>query len=222
VWARSGTGGGQFYAYAGQVIDDLNVSHYGTVGGEIDLALHQPGAGIKEGWAVASTPLGSGNDTQQGTNYSAGYGLWAGGSCGNGALAGGSACAGFNTGISFGRSDSYWPISNAGTVIAATQGVGTIGNMKAAQGIDMHNVTFSTYALNFPGFQVTGDGSLFAGGASGLGVAKQSSGPGAGPGAAVVRIIALPGTTGGTCKLVAYAGTSTTGVLLADNIGSGC
>jgi len=42
------------------------------------------------------------------------------------------------------------------------------------------------------------------------------------PGASALSICATPGTSGGTCKLVALAGTSTTPVTIIDNVGSGC
>lgn len=42
------------------------------------------------------------------------------------------------------------------------------------------------------------------------------------PGAGFLKLESLAGTTGGTCKVVAYAGTSTTPIVLIDNVGSGC
>lgn len=52
--------------------------------------------------------------------------------------------------------------------------------------------------------------------------AAKISDPGTAPGAALVKIIAVAGTNAGSCKLVAYAGTSTTPVTIVDNVGSGC
>ena len=158
VWAKSGTNGGAYYGFAAQVTDDIG-GHYGAVGGEINVALHAAGTLIKEGWGVGSVPLTSGPDLYQGVNYSAGYGLWAGGSCGSGSLAGGSACAGYMTGISFGRSDGYWPIADNGTIIAATQGVGLQTKMKAAHGLYWPQVTFSEDSINVPGLRISPDGS---------------------------------------------------------------
>jgi hypothetical protein len=159
VWAKSGANGGAYYGFAAQVIDDIGAGHYGSVGGEINVALHAAGTLIKEGWGVGSVPLTSGPDLYQGVNYSAGYGLWAGGSCGNGKLAGGSACAGYTTGISFGRSDSYWPIADDGTIIAATQGVGVQTKMKAAHGLYWPQVTFGEDSINVPGFRISPTGN---------------------------------------------------------------
>jgi hypothetical protein len=48
--------------------------------------------------------------------------------------------------------------------------------------------------------------------------ANSASGPGAGH----LKLEVLAGTTGGTCKLIAFAGTSATPVTVLDNIGSGC
>lgn len=54
-----------------------------------------------------------------------------------------------------------------------------------------------------------------------FGLAKITD-PGTAPGAGITKIHAMAGTNAGTCKLVAYAGTSTTPVTIVDNIGSGC
>jgi len=45
---------------------------------------------------------------------------------------------------------------------------------------------------------------------------------GTAPGAGYCKIFAEAGTTGGTCRLSAYCGTSTTKATILDNIGSGC
>lgn len=45
--------------------------------------------------------------------------------------------------------------------------------------------------------------------------------PGTGPGAGWAKLYFVPGTNAGTAKLICYAGTSTTPVVIADNIGSG-
>ncbi len=48
------------------------------------------------------------------------------------------------------------------------------------------------------------------------------SASGSAPGAAVLKLAAVAGTNAGTCKIIAYAGTSTTPTTLVDNVGSGC
>lgn len=45
---------------------------------------------------------------------------------------------------------------------------------------------------------------------------------GTAPGAGTVKIAWVPGTNAGTCKLISYAGTSTTPVTVIDNVGAGC
>lgn len=45
---------------------------------------------------------------------------------------------------------------------------------------------------------------------------------GAAPGAGLARFEVVTGTTGGSCKLQVYAGTSATPVTIIDNVGSGC
>lgn len=42
------------------------------------------------------------------------------------------------------------------------------------------------------------------------------------PGAGQLKFEAVAGTNSGTCKIIAYAGTSTTPITVADNVGSGC
>lgn len=46
--------------------------------------------------------------------------------------------------------------------------------------------------------------------------------PGTAPGAGFGKMEWVAGTNAGTCKLIAYAGTSTTPVTIVDNVGSGC
>ena len=45
---------------------------------------------------------------------------------------------------------------------------------------------------------------------------------GTAPGASKLKLAVAAGTTAGTCKLVAYAGTSTTPTTIIDNVGAGC
>lgn len=57
--------------------------------------------------------------------------------------------------------------------------------------------------------------------ASEFGLNKISA-SGSAPGAGTVKLAAVAGTTGGTCKLIMYAGTSTTPTTIIDNVGAGC
>lgn len=45
---------------------------------------------------------------------------------------------------------------------------------------------------------------------------------GTAPGAGLMRLEVVTGTTAGTCKLQAFAGTSTTPTIIVDNVGGGC
>ena len=45
---------------------------------------------------------------------------------------------------------------------------------------------------------------------------------GTAPGAGYAKFEWVAGTNGGSCKMIAYAGTSTTPVTVIDNVGSGC
>lgn len=48
------------------------------------------------------------------------------------------------------------------------------------------------------------------------------SASGSAPGAGFGKLSWVAGTTGSSCKLIAYAGTSTTPVTIVDNVGTGC
>lgn len=48
------------------------------------------------------------------------------------------------------------------------------------------------------------------------------SATGTAPGAGFAKIEWVAGTNAGTCKLIAYAGTSTTPTTIVDNVGGGC
>jgi hypothetical protein len=63
---------------------------------------------------------------------------------------------------------------------------------------------------------------LFGPGGVTLDISKQASVPTAAPGVGHVQLFAVAGTNAGTCALKIIAGTSTTPVTIADNIGSGC
>lgn len=54
-----------------------------------------------------------------------------------------------------------------------------------------------------------------------LAFAKETA-SGTAPAAGFFKLEAVAGTVGGTCKLIAYAGTSTTAVTVVDNVGTGC
>jgi hypothetical protein len=45
---------------------------------------------------------------------------------------------------------------------------------------------------------------------------------GTAPGAGYAKAAVVAGTNAGSCKLMVYAGTSTTAATILDNIGSGC
>lgn len=49
----------------------------------------------------------------------------------------------------------------------------------------------------------------------------KSTDPGTAPGAGMAKLFFVAGTNAGTAKLIAYAGTSTTPTVIADNIGGG-
>ncbi len=54
-----------------------------------------------------------------------------------------------------------------------------------------------------------------------LALSKQAA-SGLAPGVGNLKIGVVAGTNTGTCKIIAYAGTSTTPVTIVDNVGGGC
>ena len=118
----------------------------------------------------------------------------------------------WGVGISFGRQGGYFPIAATGTLIKATANISG-DSLLAANGIDVSAVTFSGNTWN--------DGkSVFTG--SGQFQMSKITATGAAPGAGKMRFEVVAGTTGGTCKIIAYAGTSTTASTVVDNVGTGC
>ncbi len=167
VTALHGSNGGEFYGFAAQVDDEVG-GHYAITGGEIDIALHSNTTQRKEGWSIASVPLVTGPDSQHGTLYDAALGIWAGGTCLVGSGAGGSGCAGFNMGISFGRDDGFIGVAPTGTLIGISPNLGGIGNPTVFAGIDFSRAHFAVngdttrgMAFASPGFAIDGAGDIF-------------------------------------------------------------
>jgi hypothetical protein len=69
------------------------------------------------------------------------------------------------------------------------------------------------------GIEAGGIGAAILGGD--VAIAKGSN-PATGPGAGYLKLEVIEGTNPGTCKLIAFAGTSSTPTTIADNIGGGC
>lgn len=79
------------------------------------------------------------------------------------------------------------------------------------------------------GAQASGNANVIIGGAentrwitAGGEQRVKGTDPGSAPGAAFAKTYWVTGTNAGSCKLVGYAGTSTTPVTIVDNVGSGC
>jgi hypothetical protein len=113
---------------------------------------------------------------------------------------------GWGYGINFGN--SAWPIATTGTIMGSPMS-GT-----------------STNGIYFPYVNFTGNpiqmGKVFSVDHAGsVQLAKQTVNRTA-PGAGQLRLEVVAGTKQGTCKLVAFAGSSTVATTIADDIGSGC
>lgn len=85
-------------------------------------------------------------------------------------------------------------------------------------GLYVHDQTGSGSATNYNIYSA-GNGANWLN--SGVQFGKITD-PGTAPGAAKLALRVVAGTNAGTCKIIAYAGTSTTPVTIADNVGSGC
>lgn len=79
----------------------------------------------------------------------------------------------------------------------------------------------SAGSLTVPGVTTLGATAQATGASGELAMAKISA-SGTAPGAGFGKMEWVAGTTAGTCKLIAYAGTSTTPTTIIDNVGGGC
>jgi hypothetical protein len=140
-------------------VSDEGGGHYGSTCGEFDLAITGLGTIRKEGISITSVPLFAGNDSQLGI-YSAALGIWAGGTCGLGSGAGGSACAGYRMGISFGRDDSFLPIDSNGTLIGVTQSAIAGATYNVTNGIDFSRLTIANCSFAAGGLCLQGNGNI--------------------------------------------------------------
>ena len=64
-------------------------------------------------------------------------------------------------------------------------------------------------------------GSAFATAITGEFAIAKITASGTAPGAGFMKLAVVAGTNSGTCKLIAYAGTSTTPTTVVDNVGAG-
>lgn len=78
-----------------------------------------------------------------------------------------------------------------------------------------------TQAALFSAFLQVGSLTAATGSPGEIVMAKETA-SGTAPGAAFLKFESVAGTNAGSCKIIAYAGTSTTPVVVADNVGSGC
>jgi hypothetical protein len=140
----------------------------------------------------------------------------------------GSATATWKYGIEFGGAASSWSLGADSTIIGATpRSHGGTDSPVALNGVDFRNVTFQSggYAFATTGWSIDPSGNENV---NTVTLRKVTSGAGANvaaaaaPGTGKLTLEVVAGTTSGTCKIIAYAGTSTTPVTIVDNVGSGC
>jgi hypothetical protein len=106
------------------------------------------------------------------------------------------------------------PASNKWTVRIRNLVEGDIGFW------DTNSGTYGLY-VNGSHAVVIGGSTTFAGTNGELGFPKITA-SGTAPGAGNTKVEWTAGTNAGTCKMIAYAGTSTTPVTIVDNVGTGC
>ena len=121
-----------------------------------------------------------------------------------------------------------------GATTFGTGGPGTVSGVillgSGARTVDTPASTTSNYINIENVFTVTGTGTPATSiaqiaGALTVGnelTAAKITDPATAPGAGEFKVTVVAGTTAGTCKLIARAGTSTTPVTIIDNVGSGC
>lgn len=99
---------------------------------------------------------------------------------------------------------------------------GSLGTYFGATPVDpgANNLTVQGGVMVNNALQVGGTGGItLVQGEIGLNKITTS---GSAPGAGSLKFEVVAGTTGGTCKIIAYAGTSTTPTTVVDNVGTGC
>jgi len=125
---------------------------------------------------------------------------------------GGGSPPGWRNGIAFGAHSGWWPMAAAGTMIGTIAPFPGGPAYAAANGVDFSQVSFSGAAFKSKAFAASDNGEVTLG---------RTTAAASAPGAANGRLRFVCGTTAGTAKLVAYAGTSATPVTITDNIGAG-
>lgn len=147
--------------------------------------------------------------------------------------AGGNLTLGAGNEISFGGTHSnltsgadgiFTLFNNAQTGFSRLQLGGTTSSFGALQtnGTETDSELADGSALAGFGASKLSIGATGATASAGELVLAKETASGTAPTAAFLKIEAVAGTNAGSCKIIAYAGTSTTPVTVADNIGSGC
>lgn len=88
------------------------------------------------------------------------------------------------------------------------------GKVNVGNGINWANMACATNFANF--------GALYKVDCAGHPNIAKATATGAAPGAGFLKMEVTAGTNAGTCKIIAYAGTSTTPTTVIDNVGAGC
>jgi hypothetical protein len=134
---------------------------------------------------------------------------------------------------------TYETLNSAGTVIqlynsgasdygslnqvaTGTNSVWGFGGSTNGSTAHLTALAFDTLGNAFSNAGMTFGGTTPATVAAGETAWKKITAAGTAPGAGFLKIEAVAGTSGGTCKIIAYAGTSTTPVTIVDNVGAGC
>jgi hypothetical protein len=187
--------------------------------------------------AILTSGLITINSNTQGIRFGAGTNNYLTGGSANGALQVGQANSGTPVAqtIQF-QSGSGTNISGQNAIIlgSLSTGTGTDGDIILQTGVKNggSNATAATAttALTIKGetqninvaTALTVGSSTAATLSTGETAGTKISASGTAPGAGYAKFEWTAGTTGGSCKLISYAGTSPTPVTIVDNVGSGC
>ncbi len=129
--------------------------------------------------------------------------------------------------------NAYYALTNGQMALVYAGGAGTfdacIGRIISVDRFILSSTSTDTSCNRTPGLVWDPNGGVTFGTATaptnlsaGEVAFPKISASGTLPGAGFLKIEAVAGTAGGSCKIIAYAGTSATPVTIVDNVGSGC